>query len=129
MTDPIADMLTRIRNAAQVRKQEVVIPHSKLKEQILDLLHQEGYVSSFQVEGKIPQKQIVVQLKYDHKQSVISSLKRISKSGRRVYTSKDEIPSVLNGLGVAIISTSQGIMTSQQARKAGIGGEILCEIY
>lgn len=129
MTDPIADMLTRIRNASAVRKPEVVIPHSKLKEQILGVLHQEGYVQSFVVEGKAPTKLIIVQLKYDHNRPVISSLKRISKSGRRVYAGKDEVPSVLNGLGVAIISTSQGLMTSQEARKQGVGGEVLCEVY
>lgn len=129
MTDPIADMLTRIRNASMVRKHEVVIPHSKVKEQILTVLHREGYITSFSVEGDKHMKQLVVQLKYVRNRPAMSNLKRISKSGRRVYTGKDEMPRVLNGLGIAIISTSKGIMTSHEAVKSGVGGEVLCEIY
>lgn len=129
MTDPIADMLTRIRNASRIHKHEVRIPHSKLKEQIAQVLHQEGYITSFQVDEENHRKEIVIVLKYVRNQPAISSLKRISKTGRRVYTGKEDIPTILNGLGIAIISTSQGLMTNIQARKAGVGGEILCEIY
>lgn len=130
MTDPIADMLTRIRNAFTVKKKEVVIPHSKLKEKIAALMLQEGYIAGFRVEKRSKVvKDIVIQLKYKDGTSAIARLRRISKPGRRVYASREEIPVVLQGLGVAIISTSQGLMTGQEARKKGVGGEVLCEIY
>ena len=129
MTDPIADMLTRMRNALQVGKAEVRIPHSKMKEQIATVLHREGYVSRFDVEKEGIQKVLVVTLKYAGNKPAMSSLKRISKSGRRVYSGKDRLPVVLNGLGISIISTSKGLMTGYEAYKQGIGGEVLCEIY
>ncbi|MFA5075803.1 MAG: 30S ribosomal protein S8 [Patescibacteria group bacterium] len=129
MTDPIADMLTRIRNAAAVKKDEVEVPYSKLKAEILKILEQEGYIlGSAKIEkGSLIDLQI--KLKYTDGQSAISDLKRISKPGRRVYTRKDKLPVVLNKLGTAVISTSQGIMTNRAAKKAGLGGEVICEIY
>jgi len=129
MTDPIADMLTRIRNILMTKKSEVVIPYSKIKEQIADVLHREGYVTSYNVEGDDYKKNLVIQLKYVNGRPAISSLKRISKSGRRVYADKNSIPQVLNGLGITIISTSQGVMTGKESYQKGVGGEILCEIY
>lgn len=129
MTDPIADMLTRIRNAVQVSKSEVVIPHSKIKEQIAEVLRKEGYISSYRVDTEGVGKNLVVQLKYMGKRPAITSLKRVSTPGRRSYTTKDTVPVVLNGLGISIISTSKGLFTGQEAKKQGIGGEIICEIY
>ena len=122
MTDPIADMLTRIRNALVARHDEVEIPKSKIKEQIAKILTEEGYVSGY----KMDDKNIVITLKYGPKnQKVISGIKRISKPGLRVYAAKDELPKVLGGLGIALISTSKGIMTDKKARQEGIGGEVL----
>ena len=129
MTDPIADMLTRIRNVLMVGKPEVVIPYSKIKEEIANVLHREGYILSYRVDGNDYKKNIVMQLKYIDGKPAISSLKRISKSGRRVYSSKEDIPVVLDGLGITILSTSQGLMTGYESYKKGIGGEVLCEIY
>lgn len=134
MTDPIADMLTRIRNALAVRKPEVILPFSKIKLAIAEILEKEGFVKKVEKIGggskdnKFDQIKII--LKYlGPKQPAITSLKRVSKPGRRVYATKDELPIVLNGLGIAIISTSQGLMTNKQAKKAGLGGEVICEIY
>lgn len=129
MTDPIADMLTRIRNASLVGKADVFVPHSKIKEKIADVLHREGYISSYRVEEESKRKHIVIKLKYQKNQPAITSLKRISKGGQRIYAGKGAIPKVLNGLGISILSTSKGIMTSKEANKQGVGGEILCEIY
>ena len=129
MTDPIADMLTRIRNILLTKKSEVYVPHSKIKEEIANVLHREGYILSYRIDGDDYKKNIVIQLKYINSKPAISSLKRISKSGRRVYTGKESIPQVLNGLGITIISTSQGIMTGRESFKKGVGGEVLCEIY
>ena len=129
MTDPIADMLTRIRNAIAVRKQQVVIPFSKIKFEIAQILKKEGYIEKLE-KKQDNFTQIRIGLKYSKDNGlVIQSLKRISKPGRRVYTGKDELPRVLNDLGIAIISTSQGLMTNREAKKRGIGGEVLCEIY
>lgn len=134
--DPISDMLTRIRNAAAVGKSEVVMPYSKLKHKIADILSQEGYVGKVtKVEGgKEPNAsrfaELRIGLKYDERRApVIQHLRRISKPGLRVYKGADRLPVVLNNLGVAIISTSQGVMTSREAKKLGIGGEIICEVY
>ena len=129
MTDPIADMLTRVRNALSVKKNDVVVPFSKIKIEIIKILLKEGFIGSYQVtEEKYPQ--IKVMLKYQTgAQPAIESLKRISKPGRRVYAAKDNLPKVLNNLGVAILSTSEGIMTNREAWKRKIGGEVLCEIY
>jgi len=128
MTDPIADMLTRIRNAYMVRKQEVLVPHSKIKFEIAKILIKEKYIQKVEITAD-KFKNIKVSLLYNNKKSVISNIQRISKVGRRVYVGKDELPRVLNGLGVAILSTSQGLMTNKEARKAGVGGEIICELY
>jgi len=128
MTDPIADMLTRIRNALRVHKTEVSIPYSKLKVKIADILQREGYINSF---SEQPQNRVIkLQLKYlSNGQPVISVLKRISTPGRRVYCRADKLPRVLNNLGIAILSTPQGMMTAADAKQKKVGGEIICEIY
>ncbi len=133
MIDPIADMLTQIRNAAAVRKTEVVLPLSKLKLNIAKLLEENGWITKAEVverEDKHSFSELKLTLKYkaDGKPK-IASLTRISKSSRRVYVSKDQLPKVLNHLGIAIISTSQGLMTNREARKRSLGGEVICEIY
>lgn len=128
MTDPIADMLTRIRNAAMVHKKEVAIPYSKLKLAIAEILKKEGYVASVEVTKTKPSF-IVVALKYHGRDSAISHLGRISTPGHRKYVKKDNIEKVLNGLGLAILSTPKGIMTSTEAMKENVGGELLCEVY
>lgn len=128
MIDPIADMLTRIRNASRALLPTVVIPHSKLKESLAHILKAEGYVAEVAVEGKVP-KTITLRLKYEGKKSVIEGLKRVSKPGLRNYVGSTEIPRVLGGLGVAVVSTSEGIMTGQQCRKKNIGGELLCYVW
>lgn len=130
ITDPIADMLTRIRNAQMVKKQEVLIPYSKFKFEIAKILKHEDYIVSVEKieEAKFPSLKIV--LKYDEaNQPIINSIKRVSKPGQRVYVSKNNIASILNNFGIAILSTSSGIMTSKDAKKKGIGGEIICEIW
>ena len=130
MTDPIADMLTRIRNATMVRHDTVTMPGSKIKVAIADILKQEGFIKDYEFKKDDKQGTIRVYLKYgSNREKVISGLKRISKPGLRVYAAKDELPKVLGGLGVAIISTSQGIMTDKTARKSGVGGEVLCYIW
>ena len=126
VTDPIADMLTRIRNANQMRYEEVLIPTSKMKVEIAKILLEEGYIKKYVEEGRT----LTVTLKYaENKERVITGLKRISKPGLRVYAKSDEIPRVLNGLGIAILSTSKGIMTDKEARKENIGGEVLAYIW
>ena len=129
VTDSIADMLTRIRNANQMRYETVKIPASKVKEEIAKILKEEGFINNYKLEKDNVQGTLVLTLKYDNKQRVITGLKRISKPGLRVYAKHDEIPKVLNGLGIAIISTSKGIMTDKQARKENIGGEVLAYIW
>lgn len=136
MTDPIADMLTRIRNASAAKKSEVVLPMSKIKYSIAKILEKEGYVGNVSIEKSESKKnksfvfdEIKIVLKYNNGKSVISSLKRISKPGLRVYVNRGELPRVLNNLGIAIISTSQGLMTNKEARKKNVGGEVVCEIY
>jgi small subunit ribosomal protein S8 len=129
MTDPIADMLTRIRNATIVRDKIVEIPASKIKREIVKILKQEGYIQDFELLDNGKQGTVKVYLKYNGKDKVISGLKRISKPGLKVYAGKDEIPKVLGGLGIAVMSTSQGIMTDRKARMAGIGGEVLCYVW
>ncbi len=130
MTDPIADMLTRIRNASSVKHEAVDIPRSKLKEELARILKEEGFIKEYRVLEDDKQGKIRVYLKYDsNKGQVIKGIKRISKPGLRVYANKDEVPRVLGGLGVAIISTSQGIMTDRLARKEGIGGEVICYVW
>lgn len=130
-TDPIADMLTRIRNASAVSKTEVVLPYSKLKEKIAEILKTEGFINGVEVVPAVKgvnYQQLKLSLRYKNGNAMIQSIKRVSKPGNRVYLSKDRLPVVLNNLGVAIISTSRGLMTNKQAKKEGLGGEILCEI-
>ena len=129
-TDPIADMLTRIRNANSSKHKTVDIPSSKMKTAIAEILFKEGYIKSFEIISDENQGIIRITLKYDEKGTrVIDGIKRISKPGLRVYAGKEELPRVLNGLGIAIISTSQGLKTDKEAREAGIGGEVLAYIW
>ncbi|HHU77276.1 MAG: 30S ribosomal protein S8 [Caldicoprobacterales bacterium] len=130
MTDPIADMLTRIRNALVVKHEEIQVPASNIKKAIADILAEEGYIKGYKVIDDGLQGILKITLKYTpNNERVISGLKRISKPGLRVYARKDEVPKVLGGLGIAIISTSKGVMTDKQARKLGVGGEVLCYIW
>lgn len=130
MTDPIADMLTRIRNANNAGHVNVEIPSSNIKKSIAEILLQEGYIKAFDIKDDGKQGTLTVNLKYlDDKQKVIRGIKRISKPGLRIYANKDELPRVLNGLGIAIISTSNGIMTDKAARKNGVGGEVICYVW
>jgi len=135
MTDPIADMLSRVRNALAVRKEAVVLPMSKIKYQIAKILEANNWVEKVEeMEGqgkkeKSKFKEIKIVLKYKSGKPAISSIKRISKPGLRVYVKKNELPRVLNNLGIAIISTPQGLMTNREAKKRGLGGEVICEIY
>ena len=128
MTDPISDMLTRIRNAHRALHPATAIPHSKLKENIAGILKSEGYIVDYSVEGKIP-KTLKLKLKYVGKRSVIEGIRRISTPGLRRYVGADEIPRVRGGLGVAIVSTSQGVMSGNQAKKNKLGGELLCYVW
>lgn len=136
VTDPIADMLTIIRNGLQSRKKDVVVPASKVKKSILQILKDEGYIEDFQ-EFSVPTRKgeqgkklrFQVFLKYYNDKPVIAHIEKISKPGRRVYVSVDEIPKVRNGLGIAILSTSKGIMTDKSARKENVGGELLCIVW
>ena len=130
VTDTIADMLTRIRNANQMRYEEVKVPASNIKKDIARILKEEGFIKDYKIENDNAQGTIVLTLKYTNKKErVITGLKRISKPGLRVYVKNTEIPKVLNGLGIAIISTSKGIMTDKEARKQNIGGEVLAYIW
>ncbi len=129
VTDPIADMLTRIRNANQQRHDEVVVPGSKLKIDLAEILKNEGFIRDYKIESDGVKKSIVITLKYKGNERVISGLKRVSKPGLRQYAKVNEIPKVLNGLGIVILSTSQGLMTDKQARAKGIGGEVLAYIW
>jgi small subunit ribosomal protein S8 len=128
MTDPISDMLTRIRNAGRALLPNVEMPHSKVKESIAQILKQEGYVAEVAVDGKTI-KQLKIKLKYQGKKSVIEGLRRISKPGLRHYVGATEIPRVLGGLGVSVVSTPEGVMTGTQARKKNLGGELLCYVW
>ena len=129
-TDPIADMLTRIRNANSSKHKTVDVPSSKMKLSIAEILYKEGYIKSFEEISNDSQGIIRITLKYDEKgKRVIDGIKRISKPGLRVYANKEELPKVLNGLGIAIISTSQGLKTDKEARTLGIGGEVLAYIW
>ena len=128
MTDPISDMLTRIRNGGRALHPVVAVPHSRMKESIAHILKKEGYVADVAVEAK-PTKTINIRLKYQGKKTVIEGLRRISKPGLRHYVGATDIPNVLGGLGVAVISTSEGVMTGTQARKKNLGGEVVCYIW
>ena len=129
ITDPIADMLTRIRNANAQRHETVDVPSSKLKKSIAEILLDEGYIKGYEEIEDGVQGTIRITLKYVNKQKVIAGLRRISKPGLRVYATKDELPKVLGGLGIALISTSKGIMTDKKARQEGIGGEVLAFVW
>ena len=130
MTDPIADMLTRIRNANVMRYKEVEVPASKIKVEIARILKEEGFISDYKIKKNNVQNIISLNLKYgQNKERVITGLKRISKPGLRVYAKANELPRVLNGLGIAIVSTSKGVMTDKKAREASLGGEVLAYIW
>ena len=127
MTDPIADMLTRIRNAQMTERAVVAMPASKVKVAIARVLKDEGYIEGFKISGEEPKKpQLEIALRYYAGRPVIEKIERVSKPGLRIYRSKDDIPRVMNGLGIAIVSTSQGVMTDRKARASGVGGEVLC---
>ena len=130
MTDPIADMLTRIRNANIARHDTTMIPASRLKEDVARILQDEGYIKSYKYLEDQKQGMLLISLKYSGgKERVISGIRRISKPGRRVYVDKTDLPRVLNGLGTAIVSTSRGVMTAAQCRRAGVGGEVICHVW
>jgi small subunit ribosomal protein S8 len=128
MNDPISDMLTRIRNANRALLPAVEVPHSRIKESIAGILKREGYIADFAIEGKLP-RTIKVKLKYQGKKSIIEGLRRVSTPGLRRYVGATEIPRVRGGLGVAVVSTSEGLLTDTQARKKNIGGELLCYVW
>ncbi|MFN2116255.1 MAG: 30S ribosomal protein S8 [Candidatus Promineifilaceae bacterium] len=133
MSDPIADMLTRIRNGLHRQHPSVSMPHSKVKEAIAQVLKEEGYIEDFSVLPQQPRDVLQINLKYiggrRDRRAVITGIERVSKPGRRIYVGKNEIPWVLSGMGVAILTTSRGIMTGQQARRLGEGGEVLCKVW
>lgn len=133
MTDPIADMLTRVRNAQMRLHPTVSMPSSKVKQELARVLKEEGYIEDFKVLPEKPQAVLNITLKYvgdrRSRRSVITGLERVSKPGRRVYVGKKEIPWVLSGMGTAVVTTSQGVMTGQKARRIGVGGEILCKVW
>jgi len=129
LTDPIADFLTRIRNAGAAQLPEVLAPYSKIKADIARILQEEGYIWSYEVDTKAAHPALRLKLKYDNKAPVVRHLKRVSKPGLRKYVSVDDIPRVLGGLGIAIISTSRGLMTGKKARQAKVGGELLATIW
>jgi len=128
MTDPIADMLTRIRNGQHAQKTEVSMPASGLKESIAKVLRDEGYIGDYSVDSALGKPSLAIRLKYFEGKPVIENLQRVSKPGLRVYRGKDELPKVMGGLGVAIVSTSKGVMSDRQARSTGEGGEVLCVV-
>jgi small subunit ribosomal protein S8 len=128
MSDPIADMLTRIRNAQKVEKATVAMPSSKLKLAIAGVLKDEGYIEDYRVDSTDGKPELVVGLKYYAGRPVIERLERVSKPGLRIYKNRDAIPQVMNGLGVAIVSTSRGVMTDRKARATGVGGEVICYV-
>ncbi len=129
MQDPIADMLTRLRNGQARAKREIVMPASTKKAAIAEVLKNEGYIVDYRVEGEAPKRDLRIELKYYQGKPVIENIKRVSRPGLRVYRNKDELPSVVGGLGVAIVSTSKGLMSDREARAQGIGGEVLCSVY
>lgn len=132
MTDPIADMLTRLRNANTAFHDDVVMPSSKLKEAVAGILEQEGYITGFQIDEEAgrPGRKLTIQMKYTpDRRRTISGMKRISRPGLRVYTKADTVPRVLGGMGIAILSTNQGLMTDREARERRVGGEVLCQVW
>ena len=130
VSDPIADLLTRVRNGVLVRQKQIVVPSSKVKVAVARILKEEGFIRDFEVTRDLVQPQLRILLKYDRERHpVISGLERISRPGRRVYVKRSEVPWVLSGLGIAVLSTPQGIMTGQRARRLGLGGEVLCYVW
>lgn len=129
ITDPIGDMLTRIKNALTAKKEQVVIPHSKLKEAIALILEENNYIQGYEVEEKKPQSDLVVTLRYVEGLPAISGMERVSKPGRRLYAKTKQIPVTLNGYGLTVVSTSKGILTDNEARKKNVGGELLCRVW
>ncbi len=129
MTDPISDMLTRIRNAHMRNKNKVTVPPSKLRERVLEVLHKEGYIRGFAVIEKDGKSEIEVELKYFDGLPAIKEIDRVSKPGRRVYASVQTLPSVFNGLGISILSTPKGVMSDSEARAQNVGGEVLCTVF
>ncbi|NLZ18590.1 MAG: 30S ribosomal protein S8 [Desulfobulbaceae bacterium] len=130
MNDPLADMLTRIRNASRARFQSVEMPLSALKADVARVLKEEGYITDYQIVQEGPQGLLKVHLKYGpHNEQVITGIRRVSKPGRRQYTGSDKIPTVMSGLGIAVLTTSRGVMTDRAARREKVGGELLCEVW
>ena len=129
LTDPIADMLTRIRNGNMAKHAQVAVPFSKIKESIANILKNEGYIVGYEIKEEGNIKDIVVTLKYVDGETVIKGLKRISKPGRRVYSSVENLPKVLGGLGIAVVSTPNGVLTDKECRKHNVGGEVLCYVW
>ena len=130
MTDPIADLLTRIRNATQAKHETVAIPGSQLKLEIVKILHQEGFIKSFEEDPEDYGSKILIGLRYDgENKGVIRGLERVSRPGRRIYVKRDQVPYVRNGLGLAILTTPKGVLTDAQARTQGVGGEVICYIW
>ncbi len=129
-TDPVADMLTRIRNASHARHEKVLVPRSRLKVRIAEVLREEGFIKDFVIHDEAPQGAITIVLKYSaDREPAISEIKRVSKPGLRRYVPTDEIPRVLNGMGIAILSTSKGVMADREARKQKVGGELICTVW
>src|SRR3989304_694692 len=128
MSDPIADLLTRVRNAYSARLKRVVVPHSRLKEAMLKLMLKHEFVADFKVTGKKPKTYLEISLKYDHKRPALTTLKRISRPGARIYASVDKLPRLRRGLGITILSTSKGLLTLPQALKQNLGGELICRL-
>ena len=128
-TDPIADLFSQIRNALAKNKPFIEVPHSGIKQAIAELLKNEGYLTSIFVSDNPPKKTLKITLKYDQEKPVISHLRRISKPGQRIYLNSRDLPHVLNGFGIAVVSTSKGLMTAHQAKAMKIGGEVICEVY
>lgn len=129
MTDPIADMIIRIKNACTAGRKDLVLPHSKVKEDIVKIFKNNNYIEDYQVIDQEPQKEMKIVLRYVGKLSAITDVKRVSKPGRRVYVKAGEIPQTLNGYGLTILSSNQGVMDDKTARKAKVGGELLCQIW
>ncbi len=129
MSDPIADMLTRIRNGSQAQKTNVQVPASRSKVAIAEVLKDEGYISGFSVDGEGVSRVLDVELKYFQGDPVIEEINRISRPSCRIYSRKDDLPSIKNGLGIALVSTSKGLLTDKSARQAGVGGEIICTVF
>lgn len=129
LTDPIADMLTRIRNANAAKHENVAIPFSKIKESIANILKNEGYIVDYEIKEEGTKKDIVVSLKFVDGEAVVKGLRRISKPGRRVYSSVENLPKVLGGLGIAVVSTPKGVLTDKECRKHSVGGEVLCYVW